>query len=365
MGQRVCLNMIVKNETAVLKRCLDSVRPFIHHWVIVDTGSTDGTQDMIRRELADLPGELHERPWKDFGTNRTEALELAHGKADYILIMDADEVLEPAPGFEMPALSAAMYMVPHRHAHSPELGWHLGTLVKASLPWFYRGVLHEVIDCRVEYKFEQLDGLVVWGHFDSARNVDPIAKYRRDAEVLEKALETEPDNARYVFYFAQSLKDSNQLERAVEAYERRVTLGGWGEEVYYSLLMIASLGERLGWDWSRRLDAYLRAHNARPTRAEALCYCASHYRGTQEWALAELFAGAAASIPRPDDVLFIDESVYAWRALDELSIAAYYTGKRRESRLLTLRLLEENRIPEAERPRIEANLTYTADLAPP
>ena len=365
MGQRLCLNMIVKNETAVLPRCLASVRPFIHYWVIVDTGSTDGTQDLLRRELAGIPGELHERPWKDFGTNRTEALELARNKADYILIMDADEVLEVPPGFQMPALSADMYMIPHRHGLSPELGWHLGTLVKASLPWWYRGVLHEVIDCRAEYKSEPLDGVVVWGHFDSARNTDPIAKYRRDAEVLEKALETEPDNARYVFYFAQSLKDSNQLERAVEAYERRVALGGWGEEVYYSLLMVASLGGRLGWDWSRQLDAYLRAYNGRPTRAEALCYCATHYRSTQEWALAELFAGAAASIPRPPDVLFIDESVYAWRALDELSIAAYYTGKRRESRALTVRLLEENLMPPEERPRIEANLNFTADLAPP
>jgi glycosyltransferase involved in cell wall biosynthesis len=365
VSQRLCLNMIVKNETAVLPRCLASVRPFIHTWVIVDTGSTDGTQDLIRRELAGLPGELHERPWQDFGTNRTEALELARDKADYILIMDADEVLEVPAGFEMPELSADMYMIPHRHGQSPELSWHLGTLVKAELPWWYRGVLHEVIDCRVEYRSEPLDSLVVWGYFDSARNVDPIAKYRRDAEVLEKALETEPENARYVFYFAQSLKDSNQLERAIEAYEKRVALGGWPEEVHYSLLMIASLGNRLGWEWPRQLDAYLRAYQARPTRAEALCYCAAHYRFTGEWALAELFAGAAASIPRPPDLLFVDESVYAWRALDELAVAAFYTGKRVESRALTLRLLNENRMPEAERARIEANLAYTADLAQP
>ena len=65
--------MIVKNEAHVIRRCLDSVRPLIDRWVIVDTGSTDGTQALIRELMADVPGELHERPWVDFSTNRNQA----------------------------------------------------------------------------------------------------------------------------------------------------------------------------------------------------------------------------------------------------------------------------------------------------
>ena len=76
----ICLNMIVKNEIAVIARCLESVKSFIDYWVIVDTGSTDGTQAMIQSIMQDIPGELHERPWRDFGFNRTEAAELARGK---------------------------------------------------------------------------------------------------------------------------------------------------------------------------------------------------------------------------------------------------------------------------------------------
>jgi len=350
--------MIVKDEAHVIARCLASVRPFIHSWVIVDTGSTDTTEEVIRRELAGIPGELHHRPWRDFGHNRTEAIELARGKADYLLIMDADEVMEVPPGYRLPPLTSDQYMVLHRHRSAPDTSWELGTLVKSALPFFYEGVLHEYIRCRQSHSVESLHGPVVWGHFDSARNREPLAKYRRDAEVLERALESEPDNARYVFYLAQSYRDSEQFELAAAAYERRAKLGGFAEEAYFSLLQVGAIGTRLGWDFPRVLDAYLRAYQLRPTRAESLCAIAVHYRGTSEWALAELFAGAAAVIPRPKDCLFVDDSVYAWRSLDELAIAAYYLGKNAEALALNQRLLAENVLPEHERARIVANLGF-------
>lgn len=85
--------MIVRNECRVIERCLDSIKGFIDHWVIVDTGSTDGTQQLIRQCLRDIPGDLIERPWVNFGYNRTEALEFARGKSDYVFVIDADEVL--------------------------------------------------------------------------------------------------------------------------------------------------------------------------------------------------------------------------------------------------------------------------------
>src|SRR5262249_32717808 len=86
-GQRptICLNMIVRDEAHIVSEALRSVMPYLDTWVIVDTGSTDGTQDLIREIFAAerLRGELYERPWRDFGTNRTEALQLCSGRADY------------------------------------------------------------------------------------------------------------------------------------------------------------------------------------------------------------------------------------------------------------------------------------------
>ena len=351
--------MIVKNESRVIRRCLDSVLPFIHHWVIVDTGSTDGTQDIIRRHLAELPGELHERPWKNFGHNRSEGLDLARGKADYILIMDADEVFEVPAGFRLPTLEDEQYMILHRHRSSAETSWELGTLVKASLPWRYEGVLHEHIACDLPHRRTPLRGPVVWGYFDSARNVDPKKKYANDARVLEEALRDEPDNARYVFYLAQSYRDSDELDKAIDTYERRVRMGGWEEEVYYALLQVGVLRRRAKRDSASIVASLLRAYQYRPTRAEALVELAAHHRAAHEWALAELFARAALSIPMPADILFVNASVYEWRVVDELAIATYYTKKYEESAALNRRLLSEGKLPEAHRARVEQNLEFS------
>src|SRR6478609_6096449 len=95
----IVLSMIVKNEEAVLARCLASVKSLISHWVIVDTGSTDRTREVARQALEGIPGEVVGRPWKNFGHNRSEALELAREHGDYMLVIDADDTLELSPEF--------------------------------------------------------------------------------------------------------------------------------------------------------------------------------------------------------------------------------------------------------------------------
>lgn len=72
------LVMIVKNENATIADTLDSVKDEIDHWTIVDTGSTDGTQDIIRATLEGIPGQLLSKPFVDFSTTRNFALKVRH-----------------------------------------------------------------------------------------------------------------------------------------------------------------------------------------------------------------------------------------------------------------------------------------------
>ncbi len=357
MKPKICLNMIVKNEAHVMQRCLTSLRGFIDCWVIVDTGSTDGTQVVIRDYMHDIPGELHERPWKNFGHNRSEALALARDKADYVFVIDADEVLSLPTEFQRPALTADAYSLLLSYG---EMSYWRMALVATRLDWRYVGVLHEYLDCAQPHVIERLEGPRVIVNPDGGRSRgDPIEKFAADARVLEQGLIDEPDNARYVFYLAQSYRDSNQLEKSLHAYQRRAALGGWEEEVWYSLYQVAGLSERLALDETIVVQRYLHAWQARPQRAEPLAQLARYYREHgARYALAHLFAQCGIGIVKPDDALFVDESVYAWRCLDEYAIASYWIGHYAESARVCRLLLDGGALPVAERERVRGNLDF-------
>jgi glycosyltransferase involved in cell wall biosynthesis len=353
----ICLNMIVKDEAPVIRRCLESVRPIVDRWVIVDTGSSDATRDIVRDVLADLPGELHDRPWRDFGHNRTEALELARGHGDYLFFIDADDVLEFEPGFERSTLGADAYEL---EIHYAQLVYRRVCLVAARLPWRWQGVLHEYLECGRPFAREVLRGARMHIVGGGARSqVEEREKFARDAAVLESALLAAPNDTRYQFYLAQSLRDAGQLERAAAAYDRRAQMGGFAEEVFCAHLEGARLARRLGRTPTEIIDRYLRAHESRPTRAEALGELAMYLRESgPRWELAFVFAQRAIQIPLPDDVLFVEPEWYAWRCLDEFSIAAYWVGRFSASIDACRELLEKRSVPQTQVGRIRANLGF-------
>jgi glycosyl transferase family 2 len=359
-NQRICLNMIVKDEAHIMMRCLDKVRPFIDSWVIVDTGSTDGTQEVIRLALAGVPGQLHERPWKDFGSNRSEALELARRDgAKYALVIDADEEFTPVEGFTWPHLTADSYQTLQA---SGDNRFYRTQLLRLAMPWRYAGVLHEVAMCKGARRPERLEGIVTYGRFDSARNKDQVEKYKNDARVLEKATQQEPKNARYMFYLAQSYRDSHQNVLAEHCYRKRADMGGWDEEMWSALYQIGLLRERMDRPEAQILEAHLEAFNNRPVRAEPLVALARYFRGKDLHGSALIFAKAALGIPRPNDILFLDIGTYEWRPLDEYAIASYWVGKHEDCLRACDTLLEPGSLlPEAQRERVAKNRRFALE----
>ncbi|WP_406496934.1 glycosyltransferase [Streptomyces sp. NBC_00846] len=358
MKSTVCLNMIVKDEAPVIRRCLESVRPLIDTWVILDTGSTDGTQDVIRDVFSDLPGSLHESPWKGYDGSRSEAIDLARDKADYLLFIDADDLMEVEPGFRMPELTHDAYHVALHDA--PVVHWRLA-LVSTRLPWRYVGVLHEYIDCGTSYSLGTFEGanILSVGGGARLRGEGQRKKYLRDAETLQQGLIKEPDNSRYVFYLAQSWRDAGEPEKSLAAYDRRAGMGGFAEEVFCSHLYAARLAAELERPPTEVVDRFLRAHESRPSRAEALGELARYCRmNGPRWPLAHMFARQAAQIPYPKDVLFVEFEWYDWCALDELAVSAYWVGEYEESKSCGERLLKGGKVPPDHRDRVVGNLEF-------
>src|SRR5215216_6764637 len=87
------LVMMVKNEVKSLRAAFDSVRGAADTALVLDTGSTDGTQALARTLLTEIPGELVEEPFVDFATTRNRSLELATGKSVFALLLSGDETL--------------------------------------------------------------------------------------------------------------------------------------------------------------------------------------------------------------------------------------------------------------------------------
>jgi glycosyltransferase involved in cell wall biosynthesis len=352
----ICLSMIVKNEAHVIRRGLDTVKPFIHYWVIVDTGSTDGTQDIIREHMKDIPGELIERPWKNFAHNRNEAIEFAVGRTDYLMFLDADEEFVTPAGWRMPQLTGDAYRV--QVVEPTDITYDRISLVPTRQPWRYVGVMHEVIECHQPHSpLRLLEDVFIGSKHEGARSLDP-QKGAKDAAVLEAALKDDPYNSRYVFYLAQSYRGMHEWRKALEAYQRRTTMDGYDQECYCAWFYAAVCAHELQLDESTVMTAYLRAYQYRPRRAESLYELARYCRMRELWSLAYLFAKEAAAIPHPgvDERIFVYETVYSWRALDEWEVAASWTGRWLETKEICERLLAGSALPACERGRVQRNL---------
>lgn len=350
---KICLNMIVKDESAVICRCLESVKPIIDYWVIVDTGSHDGTQDIIKDFMKEVPGELHEKPWKNFGHNRNEALQLAKGKAEYVLFIDADETLVYDQNFTLPKLTQDFYYITTEYSGT---NYHRAQLIKNSLNWAWQGVLHEAIDCPFARTNGVLHGVKNFVRTDGNRSQDP-QKFQKDALVLEQALLEEPNNSRYVFYLAQSYKDAGDYEKAIENYRKRMTMGGWDQEIFWSQLQIGLMQELLELDEKTIVDSYLAAAKLRPSRAEPLYRLASYYRKAKKYDEGYKIALQALKIPVSEDSLLVERWIYDYGLLTEFSICAYWVEKYMEAYLASNLLLEKE-LPQNFKDCINGNLAW-------
>jgi len=264
----VCLNMIVKNESNVIVETLNNLAKYIQfdYWVISDTGSTDNTQQIISDYFLTkgIPGELVTHEWRDFGYNRTQALEAAFDKSDYLLIFDADDKINgdfklpfvKGGGNSISANSISGNSGNSRSDYADRYMLKIGQgleyvrplLINNRKRWSFRGVLHEFLQNLEPVNQDQI--LQGKYYIDSGRtgnrSQNPM-KYYNDAMILQAAYETElplPEkglSGRYAFYCGRSFKDAGEkyYDDAIKWFKKVMELHNhWPQERYYSALEI-------------------------------------------------------------------------------------------------------------------------------
>lgn len=331
----VCLAAIVKNEAHVIERCLNSLKHLISYWVIADTGSTDGTPEIIQRILASVPGELHHDEWVDFSHNRNLVHARAQLKADWVLSHDADE--EIVGDFSDLSERADMFGV---HVHVGQMRLVHPRIFRGDLRWRFTGERHEHMEIEGR-RIGFCHSATVLSHSDGAR--DSIEAAEGDVATLMAM----PETPRNVFNLGQALKEAGRLDEAIKTFDRRVEMEDWAEERW----LAAWYACELAGDPARAVACI----QMDPMRAEPYFWLAAHHREANR-PFAHMFASRAARLKTPKRLLAIRLDIYRWAALDMLSDLAWKMDDNEEAAWACRELLKREGVPDDVRTRAKANL---------
>lgn len=218
---RVSLCMIARNEEAFIDQCLVSAKDYVDEIIVVDTGSTDRT-----REIAESHGaKVHEFTWNDsYADARNEAL--GHASCEWILVLDADEKLDPATAHllrrEIANPSADAYTIPFRNymndSVTPDITTHrVCRLFRNNPDYRYESRVHEHVEnaiTRTGGRIGRLDALV---HHYGYR-MDIVAergKHEKYVRMLETEVTQRPDDTFYLHHLAAALCAGREFDRAI------------------------------------------------------------------------------------------------------------------------------------------------------
>ena len=351
---KLALNFICKNESHVIERMLNSAKSITDLIVVNDTGSTDGTQDIIRKfgEENNIPTYVFERPFDDFEKSRTWAMTklsevVAELKWDADKVhgywFDCDEQLIIDPTFNKNQFTADLYMI---NTYIGQMKYTRNTFFKVSKPFKWYGPVHEFIVCDDQNITSGLaTGIHVNVSMDGASWQGKVSeKYLSHSHKLETYINENRQDPRWIFYTAQSYHDSasipdnkeeneERLRRSLKYYkERTERTDGYVEEIYYSHYRMGTIMRSLEHPWNLTMQQCLKAYAIDPLRGESIKTIIDYYLQMGEWHLAYLYTKFGyenfhGKNPYPKKLLFVDESLYVWRFAEAHAASCYYTGR--------------------------------------
>ena len=389
MAVKLVLTQIMKNESHVITRMLDSIKEIVDGIVINDTGSTDNSIDVVKKWGSDNNVETYviERPFDNFEESRNFAIkntkELFLNRNDghtyYSFWLDADEIIKVDKTFNKQKIDKDLYMF---NTFIGQMKYTRNEMFKLDKPCRFYGCVHEYIVCDDQnITSGLLEGLNVYVQMDGASWKGDISdKYKKHAAILEDYIDTKDRNARWVFYTAQSYHDSasipdnrpeneERLRRSLKYYRERVNRSdGYEEERFYSQYRIGTIMRVLEMPWNETHQELLKSYAMDPLRGEPIKSIIDYYLSVGEWHIAYMYSKFAkinfhGKNPYPQKLLFIDSALYSWRILEVHSAACFYTGRKEEAKSTFTELVDmTKKSPELFSPEDLAKINSNAQF---
>lgn len=384
---KLALNFICKNESHVIQTMLNSCKTITDLIVATDTGSTDGTQDIIRNfgKENNIPTFVFDRPFDNFENSRNYSMEKLRDvvkelnwDADKVhgYWFDCDETLVIDSKFNKHQFTKDLYMI---NTYIGQMKYTRNTFFKVSKPFRWYGPVHEFIICDDK---NITSGLAENIHVDvkmtgASWQGNIPAKYKNHAFELEKYIDANRQDPRWIFYTAQSYHDSasipdnkeeneERLRRSLKYYRERVSRpDGYPEEIYYSQYRIGTIMRVLEESWNLTHQECLKAYAIDPLRGESIKTIIDYYLQVGEWHMAYLYTKFAkvnfhGKNPYPQRLLFVDEALYVWKFAESHAAACFYTGRMDEAKanyqeILNLTKSNPNFFTQDDLKKIEMN----------
>lgn len=372
----ICLVMIIKNEGPIMPRLLNSVKDIIDDIVISDTGSTDDTEEIVRKTALELgkPIFIDHTPFVNFGHNRTVAINVAkkESKSTFLLFLDADMTLVVGPKFDKQTSfqGGDVFTIMQKGSNIEYYNLRIARRTVEDLR--YIGPTHEYCSYPSSAVSKQLPPDVLHIH-DIGDGKCKDSKFKRDYTLLKQAIIDEPEFARYYFYLAETCRNMGSYDESIKYYDQRIKFGGWMEEVYMSYCGLIECYLSLG-RVEKAEKAALESYLYNPARAEALYILCKHHRVKGNQQRSFLFYQLGSTIKYPsNDVLFVQSDIYHYLFEYEYSIIAYYlpsqlsSPQTRESvlrRVISLSCQMKHRPPADILQNVYNNMKFYISLLP-
>lgn len=343
--------LMVKNEKNVINKTLKPYIEYTDKIIVFDTGSTDGTVATVKKFFTKnnvKNAHVVEEPFIDFAASRNRALELAEEKfpeTAFLLMPDAEWYMKDVKGLvdfckeHLTDLDKKTFSI---KATCPVINFYVPRLIRNKANVRFVGKVHEIPNAGTDVKVPNstyFEISVTKLGFEKTQQ-----RWLRDEKILEAEANANPNDARTLFYLAQTKECLNKLDEAFKLYEKRSKMNGFVEENYETFFRMGRVANELSktdktFTWEMAYNFYATAFKIRSHRIEPLIKLAEHYWPDNP-PLCFLFIKRALELPYPkDDFLFVDKTAYEFLRYEIASKSAWYVGDYETGEMATKKVL--------------------------